>query len=519
MSVKTNRALFELIKSMSKSEKRYFKVLSSLHTIGGVNNYVILFDYLDEQDDYCEEQLFKDFAGEAFLNRFSITKKRLYDHILSALDSFHSTSSVDAQLFKQLHAIDILYEKSLYDQCRRLISSTEKLIVKYQRNELLLLINQKKRNLRETEGYSSINEEDLLLLSAQSDEALGTIRIHSQIWKVKSELFLRLTQLGPSRSEAQKEVFTKICKPLATLNVSQMNVDGQYLYFHTMSAYYYSIGNLSDSLCYLQKNLDLFKDTDQHLQIPPNKRFSVLTNAIYIADKLGQHMVSLQLLQELKRFANSIEPNEDLAIKIFSSISSIELSIDLRSGAFSEAAEKVEEISKQLKLYADKVSPTRRAFLEYKIAVVHIGNHNFSEALKAVNRILNDPELDWAEDIIGFTQLLDLLIHVELGHIKLLPYSLKSAQRYFKSRNRMHGFERVFLKFIGRLIKSQDHFEVQERWEELYRELSTITQDDNFESIAMDYFDFHSWAEAKLKQKSFDQLVQEKYNNRFRNAS
>ena len=48
MSSKVNNALFELIQAMSKSEKRYFKLMSSRHTIGKENNYVRLFDFLDK---------------------------------------------------------------------------------------------------------------------------------------------------------------------------------------------------------------------------------------------------------------------------------------------------------------------------------------------------------------------------------------------------------------------------------------------------------------------------------------
>ena len=83
MSSKVNHALFDLVKSMTKSEKRYFKLVSSRHTIGDENNYVRIFDYLDKLDGYDEDKLFDHFKGESFLNRFSITKKRLYDHILN----------------------------------------------------------------------------------------------------------------------------------------------------------------------------------------------------------------------------------------------------------------------------------------------------------------------------------------------------------------------------------------------------------------------------------------------------
>ena len=74
MSTKVKESLFELIRSLTKSEKRYFKLLASRHTIGDENNYVRLFDAIDRQEEYDEESLFKEFKGEAMLNKFSITK-------------------------------------------------------------------------------------------------------------------------------------------------------------------------------------------------------------------------------------------------------------------------------------------------------------------------------------------------------------------------------------------------------------------------------------------------------------
>ena len=99
MSNKASSSLFELIKSLTKSEKRYFKVLSSKHVIGNENKYIQLFDFIDSMEDYNEDIIIDHFKGEAFLNKFSITKARLYDHILNSLEQFHATNNVDAQLF------------------------------------------------------------------------------------------------------------------------------------------------------------------------------------------------------------------------------------------------------------------------------------------------------------------------------------------------------------------------------------------------------------------------------------
>ncbi|MCT4560919.1 MAG: hypothetical protein N4A41_06035 [Crocinitomicaceae bacterium] len=68
MSTKSSESIFELIRSLTKSEKRYFKLHASRHTIGEENNYVTLFDYIDKQAAYDEAKLFQDFKGAAFLN-------------------------------------------------------------------------------------------------------------------------------------------------------------------------------------------------------------------------------------------------------------------------------------------------------------------------------------------------------------------------------------------------------------------------------------------------------------------
>ena len=269
----------------------------------------------------------------------------------------------------------------------------------------------------------------------------------------------------------------------------------------------------------MHKNLEIIENTKGPISIEVNKQISVLTNAIYISDKLGDYKSSIGYLNHLKTVASKVSANEDLEIKLFSSINSIELSMNLRKGDFGRASQIADQVKEKLEYYGDKVVPARRAFLEFKIAVAYIGVGEFSQALKWVNRILNDNELDQTEDIISFTQLLELLIHLELNHDKLLPYSIKSTQRFLKTRNRLYSFEKVFLQFIGKLSKCDDRFSVDRHWEDLYDELATITGDDAFDSVALDYFDFQSWAEAKLKGKDFESVVREKYNRTVRKAS
>ncbi|MBK6611564.1 MAG: hypothetical protein IPG29_11960 [Sphingobacteriales bacterium] len=55
--------LFDLIKSLTKSEKRFFKIYSSRHVIGNENNYVKLFDAINQQPIYNETALLQRFKN------------------------------------------------------------------------------------------------------------------------------------------------------------------------------------------------------------------------------------------------------------------------------------------------------------------------------------------------------------------------------------------------------------------------------------------------------------------------
>ena len=120
MSDKIQDHVFNLIQSMNKSEKRYFKIYASKHVIGESNNYEGLFDYLAKQEVYAEPALRKHFFGQAMLNNFTITLHRLYDHLLKALEAYHSATSVSIELRHLLNYAEILLGKSMYSACEKM---------------------------------------------------------------------------------------------------------------------------------------------------------------------------------------------------------------------------------------------------------------------------------------------------------------------------------------------------------------------------------------------------------------
>ena len=77
--MKPSNNLFLLIKSMTMSEKRFFKLYSSSGS--GDKIYLKLFDALEKQQQYDEASIKKIFGREAFIKQLTFTKNYLNEHM------------------------------------------------------------------------------------------------------------------------------------------------------------------------------------------------------------------------------------------------------------------------------------------------------------------------------------------------------------------------------------------------------------------------------------------------------
>src|SRR5687767_5435794 len=95
--------LHQLIRSMNGSEKRYFKLFSDRQSQSDEKVYMQLFEAIEKQKEYNQEQIIEQFKNEKVINKFSVAKARLYELILRSLAVYHSESSVEAYLKQQVH--------------------------------------------------------------------------------------------------------------------------------------------------------------------------------------------------------------------------------------------------------------------------------------------------------------------------------------------------------------------------------------------------------------------------------
>lgn len=512
MSGKSSDQLHRLINSLTKQEKRHFKIFAGRHTIGEQNNYVALFDAIEKMTSYDEEALMKKFAGEALLNNLSITKSRLFETILRSLDVFHHNSSIDAQLWKELHYAEILYKKTLYDQCAKRLRSAKKLAEKYEKHAVLVQIHEMEKALAEKDSYAGMTDESIVRVLEQDRKVAEDIRVYNELWNVKSRLFLMLNTKGRARASGELDEFRHLIDAsLKDRALDGMSVNARFLYHHTYSAYYFAIADAERCHAHLAANVLLIEANTEIFRDEPNVYFGVLTNLIYVCSRLKRYSEVLKYLSKLRTLPEKLDTarNEDLEIKLFSSAYSLELTLYNSIGHFDKAMALVPKIVEGLTRFEGRLSKLREAHFCISVAVAYYGAGKFHEALRWTTRLVNDPGVGQNEWIFAVAQVFALILHIELDHRDLLPYVGRSVQRYLKTRNRAYQFENVFLRFAEKISKTDDVKAIAPLYADLFENLQKLEQDP-FEKTAFEYFDFPAWAESKLKNKAFREIVEEK---------
>jgi hypothetical protein len=513
MSKKPSDSLHRLIRSMNKAEKRYFKIYASRHS-SEKNNYLKLFEAIETQDRYSEETILKNFSKESFIKKLPIAKARLFDTILRSLDAFHANSSIDAQLKRQLHFAEILYKKSLYDQCSRMLDAARRLATKHEKHSSLLEIFHWEKKLIEKDNYSGHEEEDLQNLLNEDARIAERIKNFNDYWNIKSRLFVLLNKKGKVRTNEELNKFKKIIdNTLLQKESKALSTETKYLFHHIYSAFNFGTGDYNRSYQHLKKNILLIESNTDLFKEEPNLYFSLLTNTIYVGNQLRKYEEVMENMKKLKAIPETLDTkgNEDLEIKLFSSAFSIEITLYISLGEFEKGISLVPKIEAGLSLYEEKLSPVRKAYFCFNIAVLYFGAEKYSVALKWINRLLNDPAINESQDIHCFAEIFNILIHLELKSQELLPYAVKSLQRYLNSRNRVYKFETVFLEFAGRLLASKK--DDQKIYKRFYDDLMTLSKD-NFEKNVFEYFDFISWVLSKMENESFRKIVEKKAGSR-----
>lgn len=507
--MKPSVELFKLIKSMTKSEKRFFKLSSSLQA--GDKNYLRIFDFIEAQEKYDEDDLKLFFKGETFIKHLPSEKNHLYKLILKSLRSFYAEQSISSILKQEIKNVEILYNKALFKECNKFLHRAKELARDYERFYYWYeLISWEKRLLEE--AYESGDfETNLDELIAEEEMVISKLRNLAEYQVIYSKINLVFRSGGFSKNDEERKVVESIAD------------------YHLIKGKNTAISSKAASMCYYIKGLcaavnreyeDSYVffnrtkeilDRNDKIKIDSAQRYVLTLSHLtrcYIENKNWTEANAL--IDELKSLSTVKGFNStDILLKIDTNCVNLRFKSYHVQGDFNKALQLCDEVDLLVEKYEDKINKEQHILFLFNKAYAYFGIGQYKIALSFLNEILNDNEQNLRQDIYSYARLFNLIIHFELENYDFVEYLIKSTSRFLNKTQRGSEIETLCIKKIKKMSKTNNWGDQLEILENLQDEVAQLLLKHN-ERLILEYFDIEAWITGKIIRVPFAKAVQMK---------
>ncbi|MEM9340570.1 MAG: hypothetical protein AAGA66_17680, partial [Bacteroidota bacterium] len=428
MANKRSATLWMLIKSLTRSEKRYFKlsVASS-----DDKKYLRLFELLDEQKDFDEDKVL---ASEPLFkpSQFSNLKAHLYTKILKSLRDFSLSTIPGIQIREWIDEAQVLFNKSLYQQSEQRLNKAFSLASETDNLELQLeVLKWKKKVVTHTVGWENKGHVDEIIENVQTvNHQINNINRFSNL---QSQLQSLYQQNGYIRNEKEfrkiKEIFHT---NLPLVNEEAMTITERIYFYHLHIGYNFFIQDFQSGHDYAKKWVKLFRENKAlaraqlELYITGLNYFLIAQYKLFMYDDFQDTKRELRALNKLPKSVY----DDNIRLKLLKYTFVHEFNSLFLSGDFDRGVELIERLSSGLQGFIHQLDAHSRVILFYKTACLYFGNGNFKKSIFWLNQVIDSKEVDLREDIHGFARIMLLISNYELDHIELIQYYVRSTYRF-----------------------------------------------------------------------------------------
>ncbi|HAF29368.1 MAG TPA: hypothetical protein DCG75_10015 [Bacteroidales bacterium] len=509
MSNKNTDPLFQLIKSLTKAEKRYFKLHVNKQTAGEDTKFLKLFDLIDKQKDYDESKILeKDQSIKS--QQLSNLKAHLYKQILQNLRGLNSDEDLDIRLHEFIDHATILYNKCLYDQCVKMLEKAKNLAEKNDKNTLLLEITEFEKRL--VTKYIRSNIEDkvsqLIKASDQINDKINNINTFSNL---TIKLYSFYLKIGFLRNHKDFELVNSfLYSTLPVFQEEQLSFDEKMYLYNSFVGYYFFIQDFERGYEYAKKWVNLF-DEKNELIIPKIEMYIRSINNLLVSQsklhKYEEFKVTVQKLDSIKEIPD-LRLTENIRLLLFKYSATHRINRYFMLGEFSEGSKIIPEIAKSLEDFELLLDTHYIIIFYYKFACMYFGNSDYQKVVFWLNKIINMKDVDLRSDIHSFARILNLISHYELGNLDLVDYYIRSTYRFLIKKNDLHLFQKIIMKFL-RKLSSITRDQLIDAFKDLREQLLPLN-DKFYERRPFIYFDIISWLESKIENRDTQEVIREK---------
>jgi hypothetical protein len=490
--MKSKEDLYQLIRAMSKSEKRYFTI-DAKKSGRRSSNYLELFHVINQMEDYDEMKLQKKFG-----KNLPTDKSYLYDAILRSMRDYRSSKSRTARIKEMILDARYLYERGLYRQCEDRFRQAKALALELDDQLSLLEISREQLNyvwVTKPKGY------DQLINSLLQEKDRHIENINEELRYLAMSYKIQITR--GQGAEAIKEK--------AHLYTSDSEEDSYPDSAHAQRRYLQSKALYNDLLAKDDEKANIFyaRMVDWWDEYPAIKEEEYIR---YIADifNLLHNSYNQKKYEQFEYLIAKVEQEQPSNYHdqrlLFKQLTNYKLLYYLNLGIEEGHEQLVNQVVHGISSY--KLNPVSQLIIAFNLMLLLfiLARYEASlewceKILRLYNRTVNNEHFQIA------TLLIQIMNNYELEEIDQLDSSIRALQRHLKQSE----YKGLFFREVTRFLRKSSHSTEAQRQRLLQpfdKKIRSILQDGEQPPLGMQDLVLN-WVKSKLESKPLRMILRE----------
>lgn len=508
MSRTKSRELFELIKSLDKNEKRYFKVMFSKSKNQEEIKMLKFFDLVNQQKVFNEDEIPSKIPDIKAVQLSNI-KAYLHERILQSLRQYHLNRMPDFKVREQIDFSQLLIERRQYNLAATCLKKAKKMARQINNLELQLEILKIEKELLLQSVNSDRTTDSIINEVRDLNNRINNINTFSNL-SVKLNSFYR--RLGFIRDEVSYiKVKDYFYSNLPEFKEEDLSPSEKLHLYRLFAGYYFFIQDFDNGYKYARKLENEFDKEPGLLKSHPELYLTSLNSVLNAEFKLGKYKEFITTTRKLEQATGLFKENlnYNLKIRLRKYFLIHKINYYFLKGDFEQGILFIENNSIELQEIENQLDTHSYMILSYKLACLYFGASKFNMSVRWLNKVINTHNIDVREDLHCFARILNLICHYELGNFDVIGYYIISTYRFLLKKDDLRLFQKYILKFLKNL-SGQEGKELTEDFTKLKKQLVPLI-DSPYEKRAFIYFDIISWLESKIVKLPIQTVIQNKF--------
>lgn len=499
--------LFVLIKSLTTSEKRQFKLYVNRLGINVDAKFLLLFSELDKMSEYNESVIIDKKISTK--QQLSNLKAHLYKQILVSLRMNPSHQNYRIQLREQLDFANILYQKGLYKQALKILDKTKQSALELDEKSIASEIIDLEKVIESQFITRSINgraEELIKESKAISKQNQYTTELSNLSLKLYSEM---LTHGYVKNDVDRQEVLEIFNAQIKNIKPSKLNFTEKLWYYKAHVWKNQLLQDYKYTLKYAYQWVELFHQKPEMIFSHPVWYIKGNTYLLKILFLYGNIDILEKQFENFNKtvYSPSFAQNENLQALIFLTYSNTLMNIHFVKGEFFSGTKLIPEIEMKMDKLRDKIDEHHFMILYLKMAAMLFGSKKYNESMQYSMKII-ESKGNVQEDLLFHNRILILMSKHESGNDEDYDEFIKATLKFalkMKKPEEFH-FESInFFKNLNNLVPD-DRQKAFEAFDQKLEEYST----NEYYRRSLFYIDIHGWIKSKVQHVDVIEIIKQK---------